>query len=64
VRLITLTEPNGDEIEVDADQVSELVPNNQGAFAKAAKTIVTMQNGHQHAVKETMEHISSLVKVK
>ena len=64
MRLITLTEPNGDEIEVDADQVSELVPNNQGTFARAAKTIVTMQNGHQHAVKETMEHISSLVKVK
>jgi hypothetical protein len=59
VRLITLTEPNGDEIEIDADQISELALN-KGAYAKPAKTIVSMQNGHQHAVKETMAQITTI----
>ena len=62
MRLITLTEANGDPLEIDADDVSELAPNNQGTYAKAAKTIVSMTNGHQHAVKETMAQISILVK--
>ena len=38
MRLITLTEANGDPLEIDADQISELALNNKGAYAKAAKT--------------------------
>jgi hypothetical protein len=51
VKRIKLTQPNGSPLQLVADNVSEFFAND-GSYARAAKSIVSMVNGHQHPVKE------------
>jgi hypothetical protein len=47
VKRIKLTQPNGSPLHLVADNVSEFFAND-GSYVRAAKSIVSMVNGHQH----------------
>lgn len=60
--MITLTHPGGLKVEVETDQISEVFENDGVNYTKAAKTVVVMENGHFHAVLESLAEVDKLRK--
>lgn len=61
-KMIELTNLLGHKFEVNEEEISEILPNDTGSYAASAKAIVAMENGHTHAVLETVEQVERLRK--
>lgn len=60
MQLIKLTRLRGDTVRLNAEHISEVVPN-IGDYDDAAKIVIVMANGYKYAVKQTAEQIDELL---